>query len=44
MGIGYRIGKKILLKAEYTIEKGREVNGTERDQENFFGTEIAFNF
>jgi hypothetical protein len=44
MGIGYRMGKKILLKTEYTIEKGREVNGTERDQENFLGAEVAFKF
>lgn len=43
-GIGYRIRRNLLLKAEYNLENGREVNGTKRNAENFFGVETAIKF
>jgi hypothetical protein len=43
-GIGYRIKRNALFKAEYNLEHGKEVNGTERDAENFFGIEAAIKF
>jgi hypothetical protein len=44
LGVGYRIHKNILLKTEYSFENGRQVNGEDRDQENFFGIEAAMKF
>lgn len=44
LGIGYRIGRNLLLKTNYAVEHGQEVNGSKRDSENFFGAEAAFQF
>lgn len=44
LGIGYRIGRNVLLKAEYSFENGRQVDGIDRDNENFFGVEAAVRF
>lgn len=44
LGIGYRIGKNVLLKGEYSFENGKQVNGEKRDEENFFGIEAAVRF
>ena len=43
-GLGYRIGRHVLLKTEYNIEHGRLVDGSKREKENFFGAEAAFKF
>jgi hypothetical protein len=43
-GLGYRIGRNVLLKAEYSFENGTEIDGTDRDNENFFGIEAAVKF
>lgn len=43
-GIGYRIKKNVVLKTEYNLEHGRQVNGQKRDAENFFGAETAIKF
>lgn len=44
VGLGYRIGPPLVLKIEYTRERGRMVNGARRDQEDFFGSEVGFRF
>ncbi len=44
LGIGYRIGKNVLLKAEYNFENGKQLNGENRDEEDFFGIEAAVRF
>jgi hypothetical protein len=44
LGLGYRIGKNVLLKAEYSFENGKQINGEKRDKENFFGVEGAVRF
>ena len=44
LGMGYRFNNQILLKAEYSFERGRESDGGARDREDFLGTEIAFKF
>ncbi|MCI0413351.1 hypothetical protein L0222_11210 [bacterium] len=44
LGIGYRIGKNVLLKAEYNFENGKSLTGENRDEENFFGMEAAVRF
>ncbi|MEI9864990.1 MAG: hypothetical protein WDN00_10625 [Limisphaerales bacterium] len=44
LGIGYRFSDRLIIKTEYAFEQGRQVNGDSRDNENFFGTEVAFKF
>jgi hypothetical protein len=44
IGLGYRFSDKIVLKAEYAFEHGREAGGDKRQAEDFFGTEAAFKF
>jgi hypothetical protein len=44
LGIGYRFSDRLVIKTEYTFEHGRQVDGTARDHEDFFGTEAAFKF
>lgn len=44
LGLGYRFSPNFLVKAEYAFENGRDINGEDRDDENFFGTEAAFKF
>ncbi|HEY4953032.1 MAG TPA: hypothetical protein VII71_06565 [Verrucomicrobiae bacterium] len=44
LGIGYHFSDRLVIKTEYTFEHGRQVSGTARDHEDFFGTEAAFKF
>jgi hypothetical protein len=44
LGIGYRFSDRLVIKTEYSFEGGQQVNGDSRNQENFFGTEVAFKF
>jgi len=44
LGVGYRFSDRLIVKAEYSLERGKEVGGDSRDQEDFFGTEAAFRF
>ena len=44
LGIGYRFSDRLIIKTEYAFEGGQEVNGASRNEENFFGTEVAFKF
>ncbi len=44
LGLGYRFSDRLVLKAEYSFERGTEVGGASRNQEDFFGTEAAFKF
>ena len=41
---GYRFSDHLGVKAEYTIERGRQTGGGSRDNEDFFGTEAVFKF
>ena len=43
-GIGYRFSDRLVLKTEYSFEGGQQMNGESRNEENFFGTEVAFKF
>ncbi len=43
-GIGYRFSDRLVVKTEYSLERGKELDGESRDQEDFFGTEAAFKF
>ena len=43
-GLGYRFSDRLVLKTEYSFERGREVGGDKREDENFFGAEAAFKF
>ena len=43
-GIGYRVRKNLLLKAEYSFENGEQISGEKRDRENFLGVEAAVGF
>lgn len=43
-GGGYRFSDRLVVKAEYSIERGTEVGGGHRQHEDFFGTEAAFKF
>ncbi len=44
LGLGYRLNRNLILKAEYTFERGNEVGGEKRNQEDLFGIEAAFRF
>ena len=43
LGVGWRLNDHLLLKAEYSIERGHGPGGS-RDHEDFFGTTAAFRF
>jgi hypothetical protein len=44
LGLGYRFCDRLIVKTEYAFEGGQQMDGNSRDQENFFGTEVAFKF
>jgi len=44
LGLGYRWNKQLVLKAEYTFERGHALGGARRDEEDMFSTVIAFAF
>jgi hypothetical protein len=44
LGLGYQFSKNLVLKTEYSFERGTQVNGQKRDEEDFFGIEVAFKF
>jgi len=44
VGFGYRFGPPLVIKLEYAWEWGRQLNGSHRDEEDFFGTEIGLKF
>ncbi len=43
LGAGYRFSDRLILKMEYSLERGRDLDDA-RDNEDFFGTEAAFKF
>lgn len=44
LGMGYRWNRHLLVKAEYTLEQGKEAGGRRRNHEDLFATEAAFGF
>jgi hypothetical protein len=44
LGLGYRLGNHLLLKAEYTFNNGKRSDGKSRNSENSFIMEAACNF
>jgi len=44
LGLGYRLSENLLIKAEYTIDRGTEVSGKRRTDENMFAIEAAMKF
>jgi hypothetical protein len=44
LGLGYRFSDQLIVKVEYSFERGNEVGGEARDREDFFGTEAVFKF
>ncbi len=44
LGLGWQFSERLLVKAEYSFERGEEVSGETRDHEDFFGAEAAFKF
>jgi len=44
LGLGYRWSPNLLVKAEYSFERGKHVTGESRNHEDFFGVEAAFKF
>jgi Phosphate-selective porin O and P len=44
LGLGYRFSDRLIIKTEYAFEGGQQVNGDPRNEENYFGTEVAFKF
>ena len=44
LGLGYRFSDRLVLKMEYSLERGNEAGGDKRQNEDFFGTEAAFKF
>ena len=44
LGLGYRFSDNLILKAEYTIERGQEVGGDRRNHEDMGALEAVFKF
>jgi hypothetical protein len=44
LGVGYRWNRHLVLKTEYTLERGKETGGGKRDHEDMFAAEAAFGF
>lgn len=44
LGLGYRWNRNFILKSEYSLERGREVSGENRDHEDLLATEAVFAF
>jgi uncharacterized coiled-coil protein SlyX len=44
LGLGYRWNQNLVLKAEYSFERGKEASGEQRDHEDLFAVEAAFRF
>lgn len=44
LGLGYRFSDRLVLKTEYSFERGNEVGGDKRQNEDFFGAQAAFKF
>ena len=44
LGLGYRWSQNLLVKAEYSFERGKEVGGEKRNHEDLFALEAAFKF
>lgn len=44
LGLGYRFSDSLIIKTEYSFERGHELSGDSREHEDFFGTEAAFKF
>jgi hypothetical protein len=44
LGLGYRFNGNLVIKGEYSFNRGRELDGTPRDQEDMFAFETAFQF
>lgn len=44
LGLGYRWSEHFIVKSEYSLERGKETDGTKRDHEDMFSTEAVFGF
>jgi len=44
LGVGYRFGPPLVIKAEYMFEDGTLLNGTKREDEDLFAAEIGLKF
>lgn len=44
LGLSYHFADPVLLKVEYSRERGRLLNGQRRDQEDLFATELGLKF
>lgn len=44
LGLGYRFSDRLIVKTEYSLERGEETSGNSRDHEDFIGAESAFAF
>lgn len=44
LGLGYRLSQNLILKGEYTFERGKQANGEHREHEDLFALEAAFRF
>jgi hypothetical protein len=44
LGAGYAFSKDLVIKAEYSLNRGRELDGDPRDEEDEFALETAFAF
>jgi len=44
LGLDYRFSSQLVLKTEYSFERGNEADGGRRNREDFLGAEAAFSF
>jgi hypothetical protein len=44
LGLGYRMSENLVLKTEYSIERGKTLGGDSRNHEDMFSVVAAFKF
>ncbi len=44
LGLGYRFSPNLIVKGEYSFNRGRELDGSTRDHQDLFALEAAFQF
>src|SRR5262249_52896192 len=44
LGLGYRFSDHLVVKTDYSLERGKNVGGDSRDHEDLFAVETAFQF
>jgi hypothetical protein len=44
LGLGYRLSNQMVLKSEYSFQRGKTIQGTTRDREDLFAVTVVYAF